>query len=200
MSYKEKSNEDKGLSVSHLTDDQLNEISSLHHKERRNVSIVLLIVILFGVQDFFEDFADRGDLLMIVTDLLYVSLMIGLLLYIWRHVPRARSKQSSFLAEAVQRRHEDAENWRIQAAELLAGLGRMISVQFDAWSLTLAEQEVAFLLLKGFSLKQIAFMRGTGERTVRQQAAQIYTKAGLSGRAELSAFFLEDLLPARTAA
>ena len=37
-------------------------------------------------------------------------------------------------------------------------------------------------------------MRSVAEATVRQQAAAIYKKAGVSGRHELSAFFLEDLL------
>ncbi len=197
MPYEKKPSENKALEGTHLTDDQLDELSALHHRERRVVSIVLLLVILFGLQDFFEDLDDRGDWLMITTDLLYVSIMIGLLAYIWRHVPQVRSRQSLYLAEAAQRQHRDAEVWRAQAAELLDGLGRMISAQLMAWRLSLAEQEIAVLLLKGISLKEIASIRGTGERTVRQQAAQIYSKAGLSGRAELSAFFLEDLLPSR---
>jgi DNA-binding NarL/FixJ family response regulator len=53
---------------------------------------------------------------------------------------------------------------------------------------------VALLLLKGLAHKEIADARETSERTVRQQSLAIYRKAGLSGRAELSAFFLEDLL------
>lgn len=40
----------------------------------------------------------------------------------------------------------------------------------------------------------MARARGTSERTARQQALAVYRKAGLAGRAELSAFFLEDLL------
>ncbi len=32
------------------------------------------------------------------------------------------------------------------------------------------------------------------ERTVRQHAIAVYSKSGLAGRAELAAFFLEDLL------
>jgi DNA-binding CsgD family transcriptional regulator len=43
-------------------------------------------------------------------------------------------------------------------------------------------------------MKEIADARGTAERTARQQALAVYRKAGLGGRAELSAFFLEDLL------
>ena len=54
-------------------------------------------------------------------------------------------------------------------------------------------------MLKGLSFKEIAPVRGTSERTVRQQALAVYAKAGLAGRAELAAFFLEDLLvPATT--
>jgi len=53
---------------------------------------------------------------------------------------------------------------------------------------------VAFLLIKGFSLKEIADYRSTAEKTTRAQATVVYAKSGLSGRSQLSAFFLEDLL------
>jgi DNA-binding CsgD family transcriptional regulator len=76
----------------------------------------------------------------------------------------------------------------------LNGLGEAIDAQFSRWNLTEAEREVALLLLKGLSLKEIAAIRVTAERTVRAQARSLYNKAGLTGRAALSAFFLEDLL------
>ena len=66
--------------------------------------------------------------------------------------------------------------------------------RFTAWGLTPAEREVALLLLKGRSHKQIAFATGRSERTVRQHAVAVYQKSSLSGRAELAAFFLEDIL------
>ena len=50
------------------------------------------------------------------------------------------------------------------------------------------------LLLKGLSLREIAQLRDTSERTVREQARSVYRKAGINGRASLSAYFLEDLL------
>jgi DNA-binding NarL/FixJ family response regulator len=50
------------------------------------------------------------------------------------------------------------------------------------------------MLLKGLSHKGIAKRTGTSERTVRQHAVAVYRKSGLSGRAELAGFFLEDLL------
>jgi DNA-binding CsgD family transcriptional regulator len=64
----------------------------------------------------------------------------------------------------------------------------------DRWGLTPAERQVALLLLEGLSHAEAARVRDTSERTVRQQVHEVYSKAGLSGRSELAAFFLEDLL------
>ena len=60
--------------------------------------------------------------------------------------------------------------------------------------LTPAEREVALLLLKGYEHKEIASLLGRSDRTIRQHAVSVYRKSNLSGRAELAAFFLEDLL------
>jgi DNA-binding CsgD family transcriptional regulator len=84
--------------------------------------------------------------------------------------------------------------WRDETRALLKGLGEAIDRQFLTWKLTEAEREIGLLLLKGLSLKEIGAVRVTSERTIRAQARSIYAKAGLSGRAALSAFFLEDLL------
>ena len=92
--------------------------------------------------------------------------------------------------EAQRRTRE----WRARAEDLLAGVGHTIQRQFATWRLTPAEAEVALLLLKGLSFKEVASVRGTGERTAREQARNVYKKAGVAGRAELSAWFIEDLL------
>tara|TARA_Y100000294_G_scaffold61918_1_gene58693 strand:+ start:2888 stop:3070 length:183 start_codon:yes stop_codon:yes gene_type:complete len=47
---------------------------------------------------------------------------------------------------------------------------------------------VGFLLLKGFSLKEIADFRDTKVKTVQQQSQSIYQKTGLVSRSELAAF------------
>ena len=87
-----------------------------------------------------------------------------------------------------------AAAWQAQARRHVDGLARSIDQQLDQWQLSAAEKEIAFLLLKGLSLKDIARLRGTAEKTVRAQSAAVYAKSGLAGRTELSAFFLEDLL------
>ncbi len=89
---------------------------------------------------------------------------------------------------------KEAESFRAESKKYLDGLSSAIDEQLNKWSLTVAEKEVAFLLLKGLSLKEIASVRNTTEKTARVQSMAIYAKAGLSSRSELSAFFLEDLL------
>ena len=98
------------------------------------------------------------------------------------------------LLEDVQIVRAESQRWRTAVEDHLRGLGAAIQEQFEAWNLSKAEQEVRLLLLTGFSHKEIARLRHTSTTTIRQQAASIYQKANLSGRAALSAFFLEDLL------
>ena len=104
-----------------------------------------------------------------------------------------REEQRQLLRDLEVARIE-GQRWRAESRALLAGLGEAIDDQFSRWNLTEAEREVALLLLKGLSLKEVAAVRATAERTIRAQARSIYSKAGLTGRAALSAFFLEDLL------
>jgi DNA-binding CsgD family transcriptional regulator len=89
---------------------------------------------------------------------------------------------------------QEAEQWRAESRKYVDGLSQAIDQQLGKWNLTAAEKEVAFLLLKGLGLKEIAAIRKTSEKTARVQSIAVYAKAGLSGRSELAAFFLEDLL------
>ena len=75
-------------------------------------------------------------------------------------------------------------------------LSDVIEGQFTAWTLTPAERDVGLLALKGLDVAEIAELRGAAQGTVRAQLTRIYSKAGVSGRAQFAAFFVEDLLGA----
>jgi DNA-binding CsgD family transcriptional regulator len=82
-----------------------------------------------------------------------------------------------------------------QALDVARGaLSEVIDRQFRAWVLTPAERDVAFLALKGLDVAEIAELRSAAQGTVRAQLTRIYAKAGVSGRAQFAAFFVEDLL------
>jgi DNA-binding CsgD family transcriptional regulator len=169
-------------------------------------------IILFGVVAILIGLDITFDLLVhaalghVAFELVVAAVALGGLVYYLRlalHERGARRALTVELSEAQVERERlaaEAEAWRKEAREALNGLANAMDRQFDRWALTTAEREVALLLLKGLSHKEAASVRGTSERTVRQQSLMVYKKAGVTGRAELSAFFLEDLLdPTRLA-
>ena len=98
------------------------------------------------------------------------------------------------LEDNLDRTRRESIRWREHYQDTIRGLSAAINDQFERWELSAAEAEIAMLMLKGLGLKEIAEIRGTGERTVREQARSVYRKAGVANRSALSAFFLEDLL------
>ena len=106
-----------------------------------------------------------------------------------------RAEQSAHqLRKDLVTRNTERDAWRARAKGALEGLGVVVQEQMREWDLTRAEREVALLMLKGHSHKAIAHDTGRSAQTVRQHASAVYAKSGLGGRAELSAFFLEELM------
>lgn len=71
---------------------------------------------------------------------------------------------------------------------------QVIEALFTEWKLTPAEKDVAIYLIKGMSFVEIAAVRQAKEGTVKAQSNTLYRKAGVKGRHELLALFLDELL------
>lgn len=99
-------------------------------------------------------------------------------------------------ALALRQTLEEMKAQDVALASARGALGDVIAAQFTAWGLTPAERDVAFLALKGLDVAEIAELRGRAAGTVRAQLTRIYAKAGVSGRAQFAAWFVEDLLGA----
>jgi DNA-binding CsgD family transcriptional regulator len=160
---------------------------------RRILAIVLVVVFAAGTGDLVLDAPDHWLSMHVAYE---VALVVGSAIgaaVLWREWWRAEH----MLAEtrlALDAREAERDRWRTSAQAALAGFARAMDDQFSAWHLTPAERDVALHLLKGRSHKEIAFTTGRSERTVRQHAVSVYDKSGLGGRAELAAFFLEDVM------
>lgn len=151
-------------------------------------------MVLFLALELVEDPSmSAGAIALELVNILPVVLMSVGVAVLFRITYRQREDQLTLLRDLEVARLQ-GQRWRTEARSLINGLGDAIEAQFSRWNLTDAEREVALLLLKGLSLKEIAAVRATSERTIRAQARSLYAKAGLTGRASLSAFFLEDLL------
>jgi len=156
-------------------------------------ALLLGVISALGITDIILDDPEAvlTPHILIEAVLLIASLSLMTFLIVrWRRTGRDLVDSRLEAAEA----HAEAEAWQRRTRDVLEGLGRQIDDQLGSWELTRAEREVALFMLKGFSHREIADLLSKSERTVRQQATMVYEKSGLDGRAQLSAFFLEDLL------
>jgi len=161
-------------------------------RDHLTLGLLILIVLASGA-DLWSDLGHGAPTAHLVQESLVMTLAIVLLAWILRDARR----QALHLAD-LQRQLAEARNpAQPRNPELEQARSRLrdaIQAQFDEWGLSASEREVGSLLLKGLSIKEIAQLRATHEKTVRQQASAIYHKAGLPGRHAFAAWFIEDLL------
>jgi len=171
------------------------QIGSISGSNRTSLALAVVFGLIFVLVawDLLSDYGEGVNRLHVLIEsavlLISGGAMLTLLVQLLQHRRRLNA-MSTRLAST----REEAARWRSEYREVVAGLAQAIEAQFREWQLSSAEAEIGLLLLKGLGLKEIAELRGTSERTVRDQAQSAYRKAGLAGRAELAAFFLEDLL------
>ncbi|MBZ5548591.1 MAG: LuxR family transcriptional regulator [Acidobacteriia bacterium] len=156
------------------------------------IGLFAVIASLIGF-DVLADYRSGTEPPHLVTEGVVMALALVGLALLWRQF-RSVQRRAEQLTVDLESARREAQRFREEAHDALRGLGEAIDRQFTRWALSPAEREVGLLLLKGLSHREIAQVRSTTETTIRQQALALYRKSGLGSRAELSAFFLEDLL------
>jgi len=172
-----------------------NEQFSSDNKRLSLWAIVLsALVFVLITLDITGDYREGVPWIHLLVEVLILALSLASLIYFGWHYYQLAQAKIDVLKQDLALANQQARQWREANRELIAGMAMQIQKQFNTWNLTRAEAEVGMLMLKGLSHVQIARMRNTSERTIRDQARAIYRKSGVAGRSELSAFFLEDLL------
>ncbi|MGE0743190.1 MAG: helix-turn-helix transcriptional regulator [Hyphomonadaceae bacterium] len=136
---------------------------------------------------------DAAGIAIEFSEMLVFAATIVAVALLTQEVRDMRRDQDSLVRDLSEARAENAK-WREDAKTQLDGVRHAIDAQFTAWNFTPAEKDIAGLLLKGCSHKEIAELRGSNATTVRQQAQAIYRKSGLEGRSEFAAYFLDAIL------
>lgn len=155
--------------------------------------IVFIIVALASGLDLVADFSHGADTAHILKESLLV--LLALLALGWLFYERMQQNQQiNRLSKELSQVRENELKAPTYLLEGRRQLSKIIQHQFSDWQLTDSETEVGLLLLKGLSLKEIASLRNTAEKTVRQQASSVYKKARLPGRHAFAAWFIEDIL------
>jgi DNA-binding CsgD family transcriptional regulator len=157
------------------------------------VFIVLVLVIIFNASDLIHDLQTNVSIKHFIQESIMIALSLGLIAVLIINI-----KKQKLDLQQLQQELNNAEqslahsDQRMQLAR--HEYSKLIQNQFETWQLSQSEQEIAFLLLKGLSFIEIAAIRQTKEKTVRQQASEIYRKSGVNGRHAFSAWFFEDFL------
>ena len=154
--------------------------------------MALGLVLLGSGLDMYNDLAQGASFSHFAKEAVIVIAAAALIVWIWLEQRRQAAELRRIRQELASQ--QNYEHMSVDVQNMRKQLSEVVSKQFAAWRLTESEQAVGWLLLKGLSLKEIAIIRETLEKTVRQQASSIYKKAGLSGRHAFSAWFIEDLL------
>jgi DNA-binding CsgD family transcriptional regulator len=157
------------------------------------IMLFLLLVVIASGADLMADVSHGAEVGHVLQEA--AVMVIALLGFCWMLISLIRSqneiKQLYEELDSIKEMPQPSSQKMIDAKRQLA---EVIIMQFAEWKLSKSEQEIGHLLLKGFSLKEISTLRGTAEKTIRQQASAVYKKAGVAGRHVFSAWFMEDLL------
>lgn len=162
---------------------------------------LLIFVTLLNIYDFYNDYQEsEHSLIHLVVEALIILVSLSGISFLIQEI-RQRQRETEQLRKQLSVTRTDLSNTRadLQAMDnkmrqASRQYGEVIQEQLGKWDLTQSEKDVALLLLKGLSFEEIANVRDTKEKTVRQQATAIYRKSGLNGRHEFAAWFFEDFL------
>ena len=154
---------------------------------------LLTVIALLNISDFVIDLQEGSNTLHLVQEAFLVIASIGGIGYLLKEV-MARRRETDLVKQQLQNANRNLQASNEKLKEMSQHYSEVINQQLTDWSLTPSENEVAMLLLKGLSFDEIASVRETKEKTVRQHATAIYRKSGLNGRHEFSAWFFEDFL------
>jgi DNA-binding CsgD family transcriptional regulator len=165
-------------------------VSLSNAKESLLILFFIIIVIASGL-DLVADLAHGADTAHILKESLLVVLSLFAVVWLF-YEKNIQEKEIKYLKKELEQTNKNkADEYIVEGRRQLA---KIISQQFKQWQLTQSETEIGLLLIKGLSLKEIAALRNTAEKTVRQQASAIYKKSNISGRYAFTAWFIEDIL------
>jgi len=155
--------------------------------------LIFTLVALASGADLFADLSHGASSQHIAKEASIIVLSVIAIAWMMVELNLQSKKIHALKAELETSRQSEqaAQDYVIEGRKQL---GHVVAQQFSDWQLTSSETEVGWLLLKGLSLKEIAIVRDTLEKTVRQQASSIYKKSGVAGRHAFSAWFIEDIL------
>jgi DNA-binding NarL/FixJ family response regulator len=133
-----------------------------------------MFFIIMGLYTSYEVYDELQDLMAnnetiwhVSVEILVVLITLSGLVY-FVYIINQQSKKQKTLEVNLVKIKKDLESSNIKLQDGKKEYQKVIQWQFSEWRLSPSEKEVALLILKGLSLKDIANCRSTREKTVRR--------------------------------
>lgn len=167
----------------------------------RILMVVLALIAGANVSDVFADYHMQVDSWHLIVESITVIISTAAFIILWFRI-RRRMQELRSLKEALSHSQRNSEQSDDESNDMSAKPQSTeeehsymaVKEWFKQWKFSPSEQEVAILLIKGLTFNEIGEVRNTKEKTVRQQASSVYSKSGLNGRNNLSAWLIDALL------
>jgi DNA-binding CsgD family transcriptional regulator len=156
-------------------------------RPRAPYTLILLIAAqticaAFFLWDVVEDFLEAG------TEISHLHLLLELLATLG--LVAAIVFELNYLMGLLQRQQRLEHDISLAAT----AMHEIIISKFDEWCLTPTEQDVGMLLVKGFTIAEIAKIRGSAQGTIKAHLNAIYKKSDAHSRAEVLSLLIDPLL------
>ena len=162
------------------------------------IFVLLLLLLLFDILAGFtrEELAQDSIFELLISsthEIITIILVVFGISLLWRWYQDAIF-EIDVLSESIQTLDNKLQLTEQEVVSYKTSLNSLLNSHFKKWNLSKSEEDVCCYLVKGLAVKEIAKVRNTSERTVRNQATIVYAKANVAGRHELAAVFLNSFM------
>lgn len=168
------------------------------------VGLVLGLILLNGYDISYHLISERSLSAHQSSEAILVATITALILLVFlqyrrnlhhadRELQHTRAEMQKAVA-AAEASDQELERFREINRDIVASLRKAMEQQFDRWAFSPEEKRAARLLIQGLSFREVAARLDKSEKTIRNQSLSIYEKSGMTGRNDLAAFFLLDIL------
>jgi len=167
------------------------------HNYVRWLQLFLLTIFAASVTDILYDLKQGSSWIHLAQESLLAIAAMALFVWLVTDLKREQLRNQQ-LESDLQSLNDRQAQLKAKLRKAQRNFADLVRAQLEQWQLTPSEQEIAWLLLKGYNSKEISAFRGTAEKTVRNQLTSIYRKSELRDKQAFISWFVDDLFTTPT--
>jgi DNA-binding CsgD family transcriptional regulator len=153
------------------------------------IAMLLLLLTFISYDTYVDHKSDAGKLHILLEVSLIMSVFATLVYTLRKYIHKNALNEKKLQSLAAE--HRDLKEKLTQYKQ---DIHSYLQINFTSWKLTKSEKDIALLLFKGCTGKEISVIRKTSYQTVRSQISGIYRKAKVKNHNQFMATLMEDIL------